>query len=982
MKFVQCGWMPGAAMILLSGVCLANPRTDVVEFNIPAQALEKSLRDFHSQAPNVFLLVPAEIETTAKAPVVRGRLTPEVALTRLLRKSGVTLTFVPPGTFTLHVEHRLEGPASPEGSSAIPEIFVTGSRTLNTDQLRTEGDAFAYTIFDAEKISYSTAADAREFLASELPAYSSRGVSLGASAVSGASGQITVRGLPSSETVILFDGHRRAGIFAGGYMQQPDVSMVPLSSLARMEVRTASASALYGSDAVVGSINFIRDRKTPRTQFFLRAEELTVFSSGTQQFSAEHVQKLGQGRGWLALDVAFRRQEDVALGERNFLTAGRQRTAVHYPRAYADAPAPSLGLLRNVHATGTSTFPINGGTRFLYLPAGFQAGDDLSRLTETAGKYSFELAPSAQALGEFSMVRPSRRIYSVSAAAGWEFTKALSADLDAGYAESSREGHVSALDVLTGQAFFVPASHPANPLHQDLWATSGTAIADGTLSRRDQSVYVTLGTQWRLSEVMMARLDHAWSAASTGIRQPVLQGNLSGLTPLLMDDPPQPYSLGDLGMALGEQSSPRFTNALEETTLRWTHSHLTVFPAGPTSVTVSAQRRYEKTAEEVLREPDLSRTAVQRAQRTLSLAASASVPLVEARDQNGRERLALDLGLRRDAVVIQPAPEAVEQRTLRFASVSAAAGLRWQMLESLGVRLQCTTGFLPPPLSSLSGKSEAFLQDLHLTDPERGGEPLEAALVIAGGNYDLRRERSRACGGGVVLQNVEDEWRLSMDYTRLVKSDVVLTPADLFFANPQNYLTDYAWRVRRDGPGGPIVAIETWSLNIARQKVESVDIRFNWRAPLFSGEVGVSFFGSAQPVSTHRLAGSIPRENDAGVGNLASPVWRGVTTATWERGGFALGVTARHTSSYDVSRVEAIRLCQGNENVASQTYVDLFSMYTLPGRFFGGASAQVSFSARNVLHRDPPVDLGETGYASRFGLEEFSSLSLSLNVRF
>jgi iron complex outermembrane receptor protein len=62
----------------------------------------------------------------------------------------------------------------------------------------------------------------------------------------------TIRGLP---TLVLFNGYRAAS--TGVVQQVADVSIIPPSLLERVEVIPGSGSALYGSDAVGGVINFI-----------------------------------------------------------------------------------------------------------------------------------------------------------------------------------------------------------------------------------------------------------------------------------------------------------------------------------------------------------------------------------------------------------------------------------------------------------------------------------------------------------------------------------------------------------------------------------------------------------------------------------------------------------------------------------------------------------------------------------------------------
>ncbi len=280
----------------------ADSRDHRISFDIPALPLGKSLEEFGAQA-NVDLTIPAEIPKRRLAPAIRGR----------LLGAGGTRTIAGPVCGQSDIPRRRTGPLWSSNRSrclptapatetvtitgAVPETLAPNSATLNTDQQRTENDASSYIVFTREAMARSGAMDVRSFLRTDLPSYSPRGVWLGGAAISGLGDQITVRGLPSSQTLILFDGHRRASSYAGGDLQQPDVATVPLLFLERIDVRTASASALSGADAAAGSINLVRNRKTPRTRFFLRTEELTGVTSSTQEFGAEHVTEGGEADG-------------------------------------------------------------------------------------------------------------------------------------------------------------------------------------------------------------------------------------------------------------------------------------------------------------------------------------------------------------------------------------------------------------------------------------------------------------------------------------------------------------------------------------------------------------------------------------------------------------------------------------------------------------------------------------------------------------
>jgi iron complex outermembrane receptor protein len=74
-----------------------------------------------------------------------------------------------------------------------------------------------------------------------------------------------LRGLPADSTLILLNGKRRHRssviAFLGGGIndgaQGPDISVIPSIALKQVEVLRDGAAAQYGSDAIVGVINFV-----------------------------------------------------------------------------------------------------------------------------------------------------------------------------------------------------------------------------------------------------------------------------------------------------------------------------------------------------------------------------------------------------------------------------------------------------------------------------------------------------------------------------------------------------------------------------------------------------------------------------------------------------------------------------------------------------------------------------------------------------
>jgi iron complex outermembrane recepter protein len=79
-----------------------------------------------------------------------------------------------------------------------------------------------------------------------------------ASAIGSGTGGVTyanMRGIGADKTLVLLNGQRIANSATGS--SAPDMNMIPFSAINRVEVLRDGASALYGTDAIGGVINFI-----------------------------------------------------------------------------------------------------------------------------------------------------------------------------------------------------------------------------------------------------------------------------------------------------------------------------------------------------------------------------------------------------------------------------------------------------------------------------------------------------------------------------------------------------------------------------------------------------------------------------------------------------------------------------------------------------------------------------------------------------
>lgn len=124
--------------------------------------------------------------------------------------------------------------------TAIRGVAPVGSATLNLGR---------------DTIVQSGIRDAASLIAT-LPQGSGQGTTLANN--NGRTGGVNLRGLGNNATLLLFDSHRT--VSQGVQNLIPDPNTIPFGAIERVEVVTDGASAVYGSDAVAGVVNYLLRR--------------------------------------------------------------------------------------------------------------------------------------------------------------------------------------------------------------------------------------------------------------------------------------------------------------------------------------------------------------------------------------------------------------------------------------------------------------------------------------------------------------------------------------------------------------------------------------------------------------------------------------------------------------------------------------------------------------------------------------------------
>jgi iron complex outermembrane receptor protein len=109
---------------------------------------------------------------------------------------------------------------------------------------------------------------------------------------------VSIHNIGETRTLVLLNG-RRLTLFGGqsltGSAAAVDLNAIPVAAIERIEILTDGASALYGSDAIAGVVNFITKRDTTDG-------DITVGFSAPRKGAVEQRISLSKGFGSLAQD--------------------------------------------------------------------------------------------------------------------------------------------------------------------------------------------------------------------------------------------------------------------------------------------------------------------------------------------------------------------------------------------------------------------------------------------------------------------------------------------------------------------------------------------------------------------------------------------------------------------------------------------------------------------------------------------------------
>lgn len=121
-----------------------------------------------------------------------------------------------------------------------------------------------------------------------------------------------LRSLPTSATLVLMNGHRLVG--AAANETNPDYPQIPGLALERVEIVADGASAIYGSDAIAGVVNFVTRKR------YSGAEASVRYGMADDYYSTYASGLVGQdwGSGSVLAAYQYTQNDNITGGDRDY----------------------------------------------------------------------------------------------------------------------------------------------------------------------------------------------------------------------------------------------------------------------------------------------------------------------------------------------------------------------------------------------------------------------------------------------------------------------------------------------------------------------------------------------------------------------------------------------------------------------------------------------------------------------------------------
>ena len=836
-------------------------------------------------------------------------------------------------------------------------------------------------------------------------------VSNGSGATTSGISSVSLRGLGAKRTLVLVNGRRIApfgGVAGGGGVAAVDVNSIPVAAIERIEVLKEGASAVYGSDAVAGVINFIL-RSDYQGALAEAQYGQTTHSGDGYSYQASTVLGFGdiQKDRFNAMVTASYNKEAAIYGrQRNYANTsvnaseGQDTTSGNtYPGNIVSAAGSSRNFLAPRFAGQYPTFgstncapgvprssTLLGSTTVLAADCRYDPANEVALIPEqqrTAVGISgrFAITPETQLYGEANASRNVVK-YKIQATPISDqfslvdsnpYTPQLNALLAANNAALTNAYGPDFVGTLAGHTtFLLPTTSPYYPTA--FAAANGLAgspidiryrsVESGQrmirdTNRADRFLFGIKGSAYNWDYDLGVLHTESRVAENADGGYPLY----SKLLPLLNSGVVNPF--GPSTPAVQQQlQAANFVGEAFNSKTSFTsvngHASREIYnlPAGPLALAVGGdfrRERYRFTAGTEVASGDVSGYGgnfldVATARNVEAGFAELNIPILKS--------LEGDIAVRYDNY------EHVGNTT------NPRASLRFQPAQEILLRASVGTGFRAPSLDELAAPVTQGVSTNGLSDPLRcpvtgSSNDCQTQFTTSnGGNASLQPEKSTSTTFGFVLEPTRDV-HFGVDYFDIrLRNQIVIggVSADTILSDTAS-ATQYASLVTRapsttPGLPGQIVSINNQNLNLYKLNVRGLDFDFKLRLPTEGvgrwtvGLNGTYFLSYDQQNSDGSFTGEVANANVAG--GSVIPRWKHIASVTYDYGPWSGSFIQNFQSAYADYPSNVL----GNER-----RVGVYETFDVQGSYTGFKGFRLTAGIKNLFDKDPPYsNIGGVGY--------------------
>ncbi|WP_339724292.1 TonB-dependent receptor [uncultured Paraglaciecola sp.] len=841
---------------------------------------------------------------------------------------------------------------------AIELIMVTGSFVRRSENFESPSplavvDAVAIDSIGAKNISDITQTLTINTGAQNNPDAFTQNATAGTS-------NINLRGLGVASTLILLNNKRQvvnAQPTNDGLNFVDTSSLVPMIAIGRMEVVKDGASALYGSDAVAGVVNFITK------QDYDGAKLTADYQDGAHGDNKEYVL---QGLWGATSDdssvlaaISYTNRSPLFISDRRLSRPQDDTSALGNPGAYF---VPAFGNIPIVDP-GCEEY---GGTLDRRAPAGTIPGLEI-------GLCGFDFGPY------YSYVADETRV-NAYVKADYNLTDDITWTTEISLARNRAErGGAPSFPILTSPV--VPADHPENFLGLEM-AFFGRAEGNGFQGDAAN----TESDTFRFSSMLQGELDNGfWEASYT-----------TAVNDFFFKVPDVLNTEFNLALnGLGGSGCNPLTGTPGEGLCEYFNPFSTSYSTAPNSQYVvdsfTGEQTIDSKAEMQVAEAFASfdvfemsggaaglAVGMQYREEKLSqdydaLANQDSFTFVIGNPDFSGE---LDVWAMFGELALPVTADLDVQIALRYEDYGGNIGdtvdpklaMSWRATDDFSIRASISTSFRAPTVFLLNGGATSLQQ---LTDPVQ--EANAFAAVRTAGNEDLKPEESTAYNLGFSFEPVDD-WSIEVDYWNFEFENLIIqeNPQALLTANPQD-----TTRIIRAGDPltGPLLQVNNTYVNASSLETSGLDFVSSYKISTEMGDFSPNI--NATYITKYDLddpqAGSVDaagRRNFTNIG-VSSPELRMNLGLNWQHESHSANIFVRYISSYDDDQncadgtLSVSGCADGFKEIESHVTIDMQYNVNLGSIFETKTDYVLTLGGINITDEDPPQVFTNSGFDSK-----------------